>query len=409
MQFDIDYVRNQFPDLQKVPLRDLAFFDSAHASFPARQTLWRLNRYQRERRFDPGSGLRVGFDGAQEIVDARRRLAQTLNVREGTLFFGANTEANAHVIAAGLARDLWEGDEVIVADQTPLGIAGAFRDAAVSAGAQVIAWPVRPGSGSLAMEDLASRLGPRTRQVILPHGVPFTGQENDIPAIARAVRARGALLIVDGNEAVSLALPDLAPLQADVYLFSVDRVFGPRLGAVVMREGLTRVLPDPGGPARWGDWLHRLQPGGPDLAAVAAVAGISDYYDGMYRAHARAGRDAKGRMVELRRLFEAHLRSLFEPLQRWVSTTAPQRLLGPRLDQPRLPVVSFVPPLPAAEAAERLEARGIIVGHGTYGLDPLLAALGVAPERGVLRLSFQHYTTPRDVDRLVHGLDALIK
>jgi selenocysteine lyase/cysteine desulfurase len=63
---------------------------------------------------------------------------------------------------------------------------------------------------------------------------------------------------------------------------------------------------------------------------------------------------------------------------------------------------------PGVEAAAQLSERGIMAGGGDFYAVRPLTALGVDPEKGVLRLSFVHYTTQEEIDRLLNALDDIL-
>ena len=81
------------------------------------------------------------------------------------------------------------------------------------------------------------------------------------------------------------------------------------------------------------------------------------------------------------------------------------RLIGPRDAAAKAPTVAVELPGPGVEAARKLADHGIMAGGGDfYGSRPL-QAMGVDLEKGVLRLSFVHYTAPEEVDKLLNALE----
>ncbi len=73
-------------------------------------------------------------------------------------------------------------------------------------------------------------------------------------------------------------LPDIAALGADVYLFSLYKVYGPHLGAMYVRAGLAAELPSQSHFFKGDALAGRFTPAGPDHAQVAAVNGVIDYW-----------------------------------------------------------------------------------------------------------------------------------
>ena len=63
---------------------------------------------------------------------------------------------------------------------------------------------------------------------------------------------------------------------------------------------------------------------------------------------------------------------------------------------------------PAAEVAGELAPHGIMAGGGDFYAVRALQAMGIPASKGVLRLSFVHYTTEEEVDRLIRALDHVL-
>jgi selenocysteine lyase/cysteine desulfurase len=84
------------------------------------------------------------------------------------------------------------------------------------------------------------------------------------------------------------------------------------------------------------------------------------------------------------------------------------RLLGPDNPLHRAPTVAVALNEPGFAVATRLAKHGIMAGGGHFYSYRLLQALGIDPDHGVLRMSFLHYTSPEEIERLIAALDAEI-
>ncbi len=103
----------------------------------------------------------------------------------------------------------------------------------------------------------------------------------------------------------------------------------------------------------------------------------------------------------------ARLAPLMEQLAEW-QRQGRVRILGPGLSPQRAPTVALETRRNPREVAETLAERDIWVGAGDFHAVRTLRALGVQPARGVLRLSFLHYTTKEECERLLAALDAIL-
>ncbi|WP_298901325.1 aminotransferase class V-fold PLP-dependent enzyme [uncultured Devosia sp.] len=100
---------------------------------------------------------------------------------------------------------------------------------------------------------------------------------------------------------------------------------------------------------------------------------------------------------------------LLAPLMEFLRQKNNVRLIGPTDPSKRAPTVSLALGELAVEAADRLARRKIMASGGHFYAYRLLEALGLNPGHGVLRVSFTHYTSPAEVQRLIEALDAELK
>ncbi len=84
------------------------------------------------------------------------------------------------------------------------------------------------------------------------------------------------------------------------------------------------------------------------------------------------------------------------------------RLLGPDQAADRAPTVALVAQTPGEDLAAKLAPLGIMAGGGDFYAVRALDAQGVDPTRGVLRLSFTHYTSDAEVTKLIEALDQVL-
>ena len=99
----------------------------------------------------------------------------------------------------------------------------------------------------------------------------------------------------------------------------------------------------------------------------------------------------------------AHEVKLLQPVLDALKDRNAVRLLGPTEAEGRAPTVALALARPGGSAAEELAARAIMAGGGDFYAVRPLGAMGVDPEKGVLRLSFVHYTTRAEVDKLLNA------
>ncbi len=405
-RLDSDFVRAQFPAFAEPALRGQAFFENAGGSYACQQVIDRLERFYRQRKVQPYAPYGASQLAGGEMDEARTRLSAMLGVGEDELSFGPSTTQNTYVLAQAFRQWMRPGDAIIVTDQDHEANSGPWRRLAED-GFEIREWKIDAETGMLRLDQLEELLDERVRLVCFPHCSNIVGAINPVVEITAAAHAAGAFVCVDGVSYAPHGFVNVGEMGPDIYLFSAYKTYGPHQGVMVMRRELAQMLPNQG---HWfnGDTLYkRFTPAGPDHAQVAACAGMADYYDALADHHGLEG-DAATRTAAVHDLMRARETALLQPLLAYLADKNSVRLIGPREATEKAPTVAIELPGKGEDAARALAAHGIMAGGGDfYGSRPL-KAMGVDLDKGVLRLSFVHYTDEDEVTKLLTALDAVL-
>lgn len=410
MALDMDFVRSQFPAFAAKNLQGQAFFENAGGSYTCRQVIERLMRFYTERKVQPYAPYEASRLGGDEMDEARIRLAAMMGVATDELSFGPSTSANTFVLANAVR--LWlrgQDAAIVVTNQDHEANSGVWRRLAEE-GIEVREWRLDPFTGQLDLAGLRPLLADgKVRLVCFPHCSNVVAAINPVAEICAMARAAGAFTCVDGVSYAPHGFPDIPALGADVYLFSAYKTYGPHQGIMVLRREIGAALPNQ---AHFfnGDVLYkRFTPAGPDHAQVAACAGMADYVDALY-VHHFGGAEATPlqRNNAVHDLMRAQEVTLAQPLLDYLSARNDLRLIGPRSAAERAPTVAVALDRAALPVATALADHGIMAGGGDFYAVRPLEALGVDRDKGVLRLSFTHYTTEAEVAQLIAALDRVL-
>jgi selenocysteine lyase/cysteine desulfurase len=241
---------------------------------------------------------------------------------------------------------------------------------------------------------------------VFPHCSNVVGALNDVAAITKLAQSAGARVCVDGVSYAPHGFPDVGALGCHVYLFSTYKTYGPHQGIMVIREDWGMALPNQGHHFNGDTLYYRFTPAGPDHAQVAASAGMADYFDAM-SAHHGGGSGAQAARIS-HDLMRDHEVAVLQPLLDYVSAKNSVRLIGPSDAQRRAPTVAMALAGDAEDVAAQLAPHGIMAGGGDFYAQRPLSAMGVDLSKGVLRVSFVHYTTAAEVDALMVALDQVL-
>lgn len=403
-RLDVDFVRAQFPAFAEPALQGQAFFENAGGSYTCAPVIDRLTRYYRSRKVQPYGPYEASRLAGEEMDEARARMAAILGVAPEELSFGPSTTQNTYVLAQAFRQWMQPGEAIVVTNQDHEANSGPWRRLAAD-GIEIREWKIDPSTGHLDPEALEPLLDESVRLVCFPHCSNVVGEINPVTEITAMSHAAGAFVCVDGVSYAPHGFPNVGRLGPDIYLFSAYKTYGPHQGLMVIRRALAELLPNQGHHFNGGTLTKRFTPAGPDHAQIAASAGMADYVQALSVHHGGPEGDLKAAGMFAHDLMRAHEVDLLQPLLAALRDRNDLRLIGPADAAVRAPTVAMALKGPAAPVAAALAQEGIMAGGGDFYAQRPLEAMGVDPSQGVLRLSFTHYTTRDEIDRLLAALD----
>ena len=294
------------------------------------------------------------------------------------------------------------GDEVVVTALEHEANRGPWLTLS-EAGVTVREVAVRPGA-VLDLDDLAKKIGERTRLVAVGAASNAFGTVNDVERVRELTRAAGSLLLVDAVHHVPHFPQDVAALDPDFLLCSAYKFYGPHVGVLYTRPGLLDELPVDRLSTASARAPERIETGTPNHAALAGVAAAVEYI-----ASWGEGDDLRERAVSAMAGISAHERAVAERYFERVREVPGVTVQGPDFSPARrAPTVSItIEGRTAAEAARALGERGICVWDGDFYAARPVELLGLAGRGGVLRAGFVMYNTEEEADRLADAVREL--
>jgi selenocysteine lyase/cysteine desulfurase len=406
MTLDLDFVRAQFPAFNEAALQGQAFFENAGGSYTCAPVIERLMRYYTQRKVQPYGPYDASRLAGEEMDEARVRLAGIMGVETDEVSFGPSTTQNTYVLSQAFAGFLQKDEAIVVTNQDHEANSGPWRRLA-ERGIEVREWKINAETGHLDPEDLDDLLDEKVRLVCFPHCSNVVGEINPVTEITARAHAAGAFVCVDGVSYAPHGLANVGELGPDIYLFSAYKTYGPHQGIMVMRRALGEALPNQGHYFNEGSLYKRFTPAGPDHAQIAASAGMADYIDSLAAHHGING-DGAARGAGVHYLMRAHEEALLQPLLDYVTAKNSVRLIGPSDAATRAPTVALASQSNAEDLAARLAEHGVMAGGGDFYAIRALEGMGVDMDKGVLRLSFTHYTSKGEMDQLLNALDEVL-
>jgi selenocysteine lyase/cysteine desulfurase len=267
--------------------------------------------------------------------------------------------------------------------------------------------PMIPETGTLSWDALEREVGPKTKIVAVGAASNALGTIVDVKKVSALARSVDALTFVDAVHYVPHEFMDVGEWQADFVACSAYKAFGPHIGTLYGRDDLIRELELdslrlPPAPDSVPD---RIETGTLNFEGVCGAAAAVDFL-----ASLTPGDDRRERLRKVFGELSIRGKGLFERLWAGLSGIDGVTLFGPPPGEPRTPTLAFtVEGFTAREVAYHLSSEaGCFLSCGNFYASTVTEALGLA-EEGLVRAGCVCYTTPKEVDRLVDGVEALVR
>ncbi len=401
MTYDISRVRAAYP-----ALRDgYAYLDGAAGTQVPAAVIEAIADAYRSGIGNAGGAFPASGRADAIVAECRRALADLTGASPDGVILGPNMTTLTYRLADTLSRQWGPGDEVVVSRLDHDANVRPWVQAAARQGATVRWAEVDISTAELPAAQFGELLTERTRLVAVTAASNIVGTRPDVPAIAAAAHAVGALCYVDGVHATPHVPVDVASLGADFYATSSYKWSGPHIGTVVADPALLETLhPDRLAPAPAGV-PGRFERGTAAFADLAGVAAAVDHLAGLDSAAAGAG-SRRERVLASMAAVERYEGQLFARLLGGLAAMQHVTLYGKaarRAPTAYFTVAGYTP----REVAERLAAQAVNVWSGDNYAWELAGAFGLRDSGGAVRAGIVHYNDEAEVDRLLAGVAGL--
>ena len=401
---DIDFVRKQFPALQK----DFVFMDNAGGSQVLGKVVERISGYLVHHNVQLGASYKVSAEAGKKLEYATSRITELLNAsRDEEVVIGSSTTMLLRILSLTISQQWKKGDEIIVTDTDHEANVSPWMDLREK-GFEVKIWKVNPETLELEIEDLNKLMTEKTRLVAVTHASNVLGTINPIKKIAEAVHAAGALICVDGVAYAPHRKVDVQDLDADFYTFSWYKTYGPHLAVMFGKYDELAKLESLNHYFIGKDTIpYKLQPGNMNFELTYSTIGIIEYYEEMYRHHfENRNADFSDRLNKTFEIISQHEEDLASLLLNYLKGIPEIRIIGnPYADASRrVPTISFVhETFKSDEIVEQVDEHKIGIRFGDFYAKKLIEALGLGEKNGVVRVSLVHYNTRDEVNKLINA------
>ena len=397
--FDVDAARALFPILSReVNGKPLIYLDSGASAQKPSPVIRAMTRVMEHSYANVHRGLHTmanetteAYENARESV---RRLIGAESVSQ-VIFTKSATEA-INLVASSFGQSLQAGDEIVLSQMEHHSNIVPWHFLRERQGVILKFIPVTD-DGRLDMEAYRALLGPRTRMVAVTHMSNVLGTINPVREIVDAAHAAGAAVLIDGCQAIVHQRVDVRALDADFYVFSSHKLYGPTgIGVLYGKaERLAALPPYQGGGEMIGevsmdkityaDPPHRFEAGTPPIIEAIGLGAAIDWLE-------TVDRDAVA----------VHEAALYDRVKSRLNGANWLTEIGQAPGKGAIFAFN-VAGAHAHDIAQVLDRYGVAVRAGTHCAEPLMRRFGVTSSA---RASFALYNTLDEADAFV---DALIK
>ncbi len=401
--FDVEKVRAEFPILErKVHGKPLVYLDNAASSQKPRAVIDAITDYYSRYHSNIHRGVHTLSEEATAAYEAARaKVRDFLKApSEHEVIFVRGTTEAINLVAQAYARPKFgPGDEILVSEMEHHSNIIPWQVVCEQTGARLVVAPMND-AGELIVEEYEKRLTSRTRLVALAHVSNAIGTLNPVAELVQLAHEHGAVVVVDGAQAVPHVPVDVTELGCDFYAFSGHKMYGPTgAGALWGRMDLLEDMP----PYETGGSMIRtvsfekttynrvpamFEAGTPDISGAIVLGVAIDWLT-------QLDIEALG----------AHEAELLELATEAIAELPQVRIVGHARE--RVGVLSFnIGDVHAHDVGTILDQEGIAVRAGHHCAQPLMQHYGVP---ATTRVSFAAYNTRAEIDGLVSGLKRVLE
>jgi cysteine desulfurase / selenocysteine lyase len=392
-------LRADFPVLDReINGHPLVYLDSAATAQKPRQVIETMERFYSHSYGTVHRGVyELGREATEAFEGARERIAAFVNWDPKCSIFVRNATEAVNLVAYAWGRgNVGAGDEVLITEMEHHSNIVPWQLLCEDTGATLRYLTVGE-SGELSLDELDAVLADgRVKLVAVTHVSNVLGTINPVAEIARRAHAAGAVVLVDGAQAVPQMPVDLRAIDADFYAWTGHKALGPATGMLHgRRELLAGMRPFLAGGhmisrverehSSWNELPWKFEAGTNAIAEAIGLGAAIDYL----------------REVGMERVRE-HERELTAYALERLPEVEGITLYGPENPDHRGGVVPFtIEGMHPHDIAELADREAVCVRAGHHCAQPLMRCLGVG---ATARASFHVYNAREDVDRLVHAL-----
>lgn len=398
---NVDALRRDFPGLQRsIYGKPLIYLDNTATTQTPSQVVKTIEDVYFNHKANVHRGVHTLSQEATIMMEnARQEAKEFLNARSiSEVIFTRGTTEAINLVASSYGQLLRPGDEVILSEMEHHANIVPWQLLRERSGIVIKVIPLAADRSTLDMDAYRSLLSERTKVVSVTHISNVLGTVNPVGEIIHLAHRAGAVALIDGAQAVAHTGVDVQALDADFYVFSSHKMYGPcGIGVLYGRESLLEAMPPYQGGGEmissvtfphttYAELPFKFEAGTPDFVGIAAFRTAIQYLQSVGIIPIAAHEDDLLHYTTERMMQIPGMR---------IFGTAPGKSA----------IISFlIGNAHHYDTGLLLDKLGVAVRTGHHCAQPLMHALGV---EGVVRASFAMYNTRSEADAFLAALERI--
>lgn len=393
-----EHIRKDFPILQqKVHNKPLIYLDNAATSQKPSVVIDALTNHYTTSNANIHRGIHKLSELATLAYEkAHQKVADFIGAHPEEIIFTKGTTESINLIAHSLGKQFKKGDEIVISIMEHHSNLVPWQQLAKEK-ELILKFITITSNYHLDMNHARELITQKTRLVSITHMSNVLGTINPVKELATLAHKQGALLVIDGAQAIPHLPINVKELDCDFYAFSAHKMYGPTgLGVLYgKQEHLNNMQPYQYGgdmikevtqtDTTWNDLPWKFEAGTPAIAEAAGLTAAIDY---------------------LQKINREHLIDYEEQLTQYtiekLKTIKEVTIIGPADTHNRGSVISFtVKGIHAHDLATILDRHGIAIRGGHHCAMPLMKHLDI---QGSARASLSFYNTFEEIDHLINAI-----
>ena len=395
---DEKYIKEQFPILsRKLYKKDLIYFDNGATSQTPKVVVDTISDYYYRINSNVHRGIHtLSQEATIAMEDARVTIQKHINAKsKNEIIFTKGTTDGINIIAHAMRFILKEGDEVIISQLEHHSNIVPWQMACESTGAILKYIPINK-KGELILEEYDKLLSAKTKIVSIAHVSNALGTINPVSEIIEKARNVGAFTLIDGAQSIPHLKVDVQDLDADFYVFSGHKVYGPTgVGILYGKEEILNSLhPYQGGgemikevtldKTTYADAPFRFEAGTPNIEGNIALAKAIDFVN----------------EIGIEKISK-HENELLNYATEKLEQLGDVIIYG--TSDKKAGVISFnIKGVHSSDVGLILDKLGIAVRTGKHCAQPIMDYFDIS---GTVRISFAVYNTKDEVDIFIKSME----